>query len=78
MAHPVSTFQWSDVGFRQVGSGDSIHLVGLFCHDQSLPFTRDARNNAFRSEEDLRLLFVLDSRYVARGRSDTRRKEIGM
>jgi hypothetical protein len=49
MVHPVSTFRWSDVGYRQVGSGRFNSLIGRFCHDQSLPFKGDARNKALRT-----------------------------
>jgi len=49
MVHPVSTFRWSDVGYRQVGSGRFNSLVGRFCHDQSLPFKGDARYKALRT-----------------------------
>jgi hypothetical protein len=75
MAHPVSTFQWSDVGFRQVGSGASIHLVGRSvminrCRSRATPATRP-----FGPERDLRLLLVLGSWYVARGRADAPKRD---
>jgi hypothetical protein len=65
MPHPVSTFQRSDVGFRQVGSGVSIHLVGRSvminrCRSRATPAT-----SPFGPERDLRLLLVLGSWRVA-------------
>ena len=56
----------------------SIHWLDDFvminrCRSRATPVTRP-----FGPEWDLRLLFVLDSWYVARGRTDARRKEIGM
>ena len=75
MAHPVSTFQRSDVGFRQVGSGVSIHLVGRSvminrCRSRATPATRP-----FGPERDLRLLLVLGSWYVARDRADAPKRD---
>jgi hypothetical protein len=71
MVHPVSTFQWSDVGFREVGSGASIHIVGRSvminrCRSRATPATR---------ERDLRLLLMLGSWYVARGRADAPKRD---
>ena len=42
MAHPVSTFQWSDVGYRQLDRDASIHWLGD-------PAKGDADNKALRT-----------------------------
>ena len=56
----------------------SIHWLGEAVVIKSSPFKGDARTRPFGPVWGLRLLFVLDSWYVARGRTDARRKEIGM
>jgi hypothetical protein len=78
MVHPVSTFRWSDVGYRQVGSGCFNSLVGDFVMINRSRSRATSATRPFGPERDLRLLFVLDSWYVARDRTDARRKEIGM
>ena len=75
MVHPVSTFRWSDVGYRQVGSGrfnswlgDSVMINR--CRSRATPATRP-----FGPERDLRLLLVLGSWYIARGRADAPKRD---
>lgn len=74
MAHPVSTFQLSDVGFGELDRAPQFILLEIRC-DQSLPFKGDARNKALGPERDLRPLLVLGSCNVAPGRADAPKRD---